>query len=308
MVAATIASSHDILDYLRSTTEITTEMQAREWLELFNIYVREQEKKLNREQILNRISPLRSRVKGSWLLNHAQSWPRGYAGDFEMIGYLLDGINKTPTNAFGYHLESIFLNSPIAQQHRNKVLHQMALIRQVLSANKNARILSVGCGTSEDLSLCRSQLETSKASLTLIDIDPNALSLSAERLQSLGDRITLMPGNIYKLSHKLTATYDLILIGGVFDYCSDRYVTSILQALTKKLNDGGRLFFTNIASGNPYRTVMEYLTDWQLIERDSYSVVSLLNQSCIETWKQEMHLDATRLTWLVTITKPGHHC
>ncbi len=54
---------------------------------------------------------------------------------------------------------------------------------------------------------------------------------------------------------------DLILTGGLFDYPSDRQIKWLLAKLFGCLKVGGRLCFTNIARGNPYRAWIEYLAD-----------------------------------------------
>lgn len=53
-----------------------------------------------------------------------QEWPRGYAGDFEAIEYLVKGKPRIPEEDNAFWIEWYALNTPMAYQHRNKLLFQ----------------------------------------------------------------------------------------------------------------------------------------------------------------------------------------
>ncbi|HUP14363.1 MAG TPA: class I SAM-dependent methyltransferase, partial [Niastella sp.] len=88
------------------------------------------------------------------------------------------------------------------------------------------------------------------------------IALFKRRLESISSKLEIIHGNIYSVIRRLTSRYDLILIGGVFDYLKDNVIAVILKELVNRMKKEGTLFFTNIASGNPYRISMEYLSDW----------------------------------------------
>ena len=92
---------------------------------------------------VHRLSPLCTRL---------QDWPRGYPGDFETVEYLCEGVNHAPVDSFGHAIEAYALRSAAAQQHRNKVEEQAAVVARRLALTTGpVRILSIGCGGSRDL-------------------------------------------------------------------------------------------------------------------------------------------------------------
>lgn len=262
------------------------------------------EQTLSREEIRSTLSVVRQLHRQSPFFVRTQDWPRGYAGDFETIEYIVRGVNQAPKQSVGYYLESIILNSPIVQQHRNKVRHQADLILKKVRATPGARILSIGCGSSADLQLIQETLETAPVHITLFDMDEGALACSREKLPLLADKCTFVQGNLYRMAQKLQERYDLIVIGGVFDYLSDRHIVSLLGKLYgQNLLAGGEIFFTNIAAQNPYRTWMEYCFDWFLIERTQEHIEQLCQQAGLEGSTLTIRRDETALTFLAHLCK-----
>jgi O-methyltransferase involved in polyketide biosynthesis len=97
---------------------------------------------------------------------------------------------------------------------------------------------------------------------------------------------------------------NLILAGGLFDYLNDRQVVWLLPKLMAALGPGGRLCFTNIASGNPDRVWLDYLAGWHLIERSESDIGRLIADSCLPASSSvQVTSDLTGLTSLVQITK-----
>jgi extracellular factor (EF) 3-hydroxypalmitic acid methyl ester biosynthesis protein len=278
-----------------------TRKDIEQYLQHFTEVISKLEHTYSRAEILHEINPIRQAVAASPFLHRAQTWPRGYAGDFETIDYLLSGQNKTNPEEQAWHFEEYFLNSPICLQHFNKIKVQSRLIQQVLQRNTYANILSIGCGTSEDLVQVLPALQNSQCRITLIDVDRQALDHSMQRLQSIDERLTVQQGNIYKLARQIKGSYDLIIIGGVFDYLSNRVIVSLLDHLPQHLHANGVLYFSNIGKNNPYRICMEYLSDWILIERSKADIMALLNNTAAANMNCRMEYDVTGITWLVTL-------
>lgn len=254
-----------------------------------------------RQEILVQIDDIRKAVAESPFLQRTQEWPAGYPGDFQTIQYMLSGINKAMPGTLPYAVEAYFLQSSICGQHKNKVAEQARLIRETLLHKPGARILSVGCGTSEDIFQCLPEAERSDCHFTLVDIDLMALHYSIKRLQPIADKITLLEGNIYRVIKRLTGSFDLIIIGGVFDYLEDKIIVALINELGGRLREGGKLYFTNIAEGNPYRVCMEYLANWVLIERSHTALEALLRKSNAAHLPYTIRKEAAGLTWLITL-------
>lgn len=263
------------------------------------------EETASREQIISWIPQIRNIAAQSPFVNRAQHWPKGYQGDFETIGHIISGENKAVPGSIGYLIEDFFLSSEICQQHINKVARQAELIGNVLKANPAARIMSIGCGTSEDIRLNIPAIASTDTHFTIVDADSDAIQYSMQNLASIQKQVTAIRGNIYKIVRTLKESYDLILIGGVFDYLNDKTIVSVLSSLKQNLNQNAILFFTNIQKPNPHRIFMEYLSDWILIERTEEDIQHLLDQSRLSDFNIKIENDQTGLTYLVECHRPN---
>lgn len=285
-------SANSSLNYLRASTILHSLLDA----------ILMAEKQQTKEALRNKLLEVRRIHRQSPLFVRTQDWPRGYAGDFETIEYIIEGKNKSQENTLGYYLESIVQNSPIIQQHRNKVSHQARLILDKAYEKNDARILSIGCGSSADLHSIQNSLKRTNVEITLFDMDEGALACSEAKLDMIRDKCSFIQGNLLRLVKKIDKKFDLILIGGVFDYLTDKTIVFLLKKLfAENMNPEAELFFTNIAKGNPYRTWMEYLLDWELIERTQEGIQALFEQSQLPGSNIHITKEETGLTFLAHI-------
>jgi hypothetical protein len=70
------------------------------------------------------------------------------------------------------------------------------------------------------------------------------------------------------------------------------------------LRPGGVLFFTNIATGNPYRIWMTYLASWHLNERSELDLARSVESAAVPASALSVERDTTGLTLLAQLTKP----
>lgn len=252
-------------------------------------------------RLVHRLSPLCERL---------QDWPRGYAGDFETVEYLCDGINQASVDSFGHAIEAYALRSAAAQQHRNKVQEQAAMVARRLEATtRPIRVLSIGCGGSRDLLAlrrhCADPSAMARLSVVLNDADEGALALSAPRLGDMGIAARTLPMNVLagvRLLVRERERFDLVLAGGLFDYLDDRTAAFLVRMCgTTLLGRGGSLFFTNIAAGNPYRTWMDHIASWRLIHRSEDDIRALVPDAPT-AWQTSMARDVSGLAILTTVT------
>ena len=78
----------------------------------------------------------------------------------------------------------------------------------------------------------------------------------ARSFEPIADRCHFVRGFVPRVLRRVRdlGPFDLILAGGLFDYLTDRFITRTLaEAWDTLLAPGGRIVFTNIATGNPYR-------------------------------------------------------
>jgi extracellular factor (EF) 3-hydroxypalmitic acid methyl ester biosynthesis protein len=253
-----------------------------------------------RPGLLALVEPVRRMHARAPFISRLQAWPRGYPGDFETIEYLWQG-RAAGSDTTSWCLERQALASPIAQQHRNKVFEQARRFREAM-ARPHARVLVLACGSSPDVrtsGLSVADFEGREVYLT--DTDAGALAFSRDQLGPLADRCEFILADALRALRRATGTFDLILAGGLFDYLSDRLCRRLIELAADRLVPGGQFFFTNIAAGNPYRTWIEYLGDWQLIERNDAQIRELTRG--VSHCDLTMTRDQTGLAILATLRR-----
>lgn len=258
-----------------------------------------------REAIMEIIASAREVQGRSPFIKRMQTWPRGYPGDFETIEYLLCCENHSRPRTTEFFCEEYTLRSPPPQQHRNKVREQAEEILAVSRRKKRARIMSLGCGSCPDISMILPYIETLETEFFLVDLDADALEFSRQRLQAVESRCHFANVNILKAANQFPeATFDLIIIGGVFDYLPDPLVVKILRDLAKKkLAPGGKIFFTNISRDNSYRYWMNYFVDWKINERSQEELLAICDKAMLDRKGVLIRKDLTGLTYLVDYCK-----
>ena len=252
---------------------------------------------LTRLELLPHLEAARGLHSRSPFVQRLQSWPRGYPGDFETVEWLCDARNRAVTGTLPWAVEQCALQSPLAQQHRNKVALQARAILSTVVANPSARIASIGCGGCRDLSLIQEYLPASHGTFVLVDADADALAFARARLDRIAGRCTFVQGRVPRAIAKLPpgSRFDLVVAGGLFDYLSDRWAVATLAAVRERLAPGGRVFLSNIAESNPFRPWIEYLADWWLIERAESDLLRLLEEAGFDPRRARVSRDSTGL-------------
>jgi hypothetical protein len=240
-----------------------------------------------RAEIVRIVAPARARCAASPFVAHAQTWPRGYPGDFEIVEWLMTQDNRAVSGTFGSHIEYLFLSSPPGQQHRNKVAHQARLIDAVLASRCRhpVNVLLIASGAAPDLRAVHPQLVGPEDRFVLNDIDRGALVLAERLLEAIASHCTFVRGNVFRRLGALAelGPFDLVLAGGLFDYLDDEVATGLVQsALTDLVAPGGLLYFSNISTEHPYANMMRFLVDWQLIERDEAAIRALVRDTNVD--------------------------
>jgi len=262
---------------------------------------------VSRSELVSILRDVR-RIHGrSPLISRMQHWPRGYPGDFETIEYLWAARNSAP-DPLSACLEQYALTAPVAEQHRHKIRRQASLLREAL-ANEGHRVVALACGSGVDLRLALEWMPdwraTEPGQVYLNDYDPAALDFCRAALGPRGNDVAFEAGHALRVLKRMTTHADLIMVGGLFDYLSERVCEAVVAAAFERLRPGGRLFFTNIATGNPYRLWMEYVGDWHLIERDEDDVRGFFQRIAGEVARVDVERDVSGLALLVTAERCG---
>lgn len=264
---------------------------------------------LSKGEILQVLQPARVIVARSPFISRLQTWPRGYPGDFETIEYLCSQSATPAIGTIEHACEQYVLACAASQQHRNKVQHQAEMIIQAVTSSEAARILIIACGSCPDLALARHALQGKEFQCVLNDSDAEALAFAQTRLASFSHQIAIHHSDVLRLLRNGDdlGQFDLVLAGGLFDYLSDRQVVFIMRTVFQRLlRSSGALFFTNIAAGNPFRVLMGYLADWQLVERTAEDIVRLSVEAGV-TRSPTIGRDQTGLTLIVHMTNDFCH-
>jgi extracellular factor (EF) 3-hydroxypalmitic acid methyl ester biosynthesis protein len=272
--------------------------------------------KVTTSSILDIVAPARELYGQSPFVRRLQEWPRGCPGDFEASEQLLAQRNLAPRQSFAWYVEEVVLATAFAQQHRNKINHQADLMLRTVCApvrgpgatrdtarasatDAPVRILLVASGAAPDMRAIVPVVRGRNFHFVLNDVDADALALAAATLEAISLQCSFVHGNVLTSVSKLAAEgpYDLVLLGGLLDCLDDRQARFLIKhALGKLCRPGGLLYFATIARGNPYRSLIETIGNWKLLERDEKEVQALLEPFAaitggIQTWR-----DPTRLT------------
>lgn len=254
------------------------------------------------EAIASEMAPVRSLHSLSPFVSRLQTWPRGLPGDFETIEQLCDGINSCEMGTVEWAIEQCALNSPAAQQHRNKLAWQEQAIRDVVGRVPQARILSLASGGSRDLRAALPALIDRAATVTVNDIDQDAANLSQDRLAGLGSALSVVPGDVFRAIRSMKSgwPFDLVVAGGLFDYLSERHAVHLLSQIRRLLRPGGMVCFTNMALPHLFRPWMEYIASWRVIPRHERDLSDLLTAGGFELARAKIRRDQSGLTYLIS--------
>ena len=254
-----------------------------------------------RDEIRRIAEPARQAHATSPFIRRLQEWPRGYAGDFETIEWLWSGENRAD-DSVGHAFEQYALTASIAQQHRNKVSFQAGCVLEAIQHHPACRVLSLACGSSPDIRSIAAHVRHD-STLVLSDSDSDALAFSAQHLEPIIGRCRFVPGPVPRVLRSLRGLgpFHLVYAGGLFDYLPDRVAERTLSMIWEfLLAPGGRLVFTNIAGGNPFRVWLEYIVNWRLIERSEADIERLAWAAGIDG-ALELSRDSTRLAILASV-------
>jgi extracellular factor (EF) 3-hydroxypalmitic acid methyl ester biosynthesis protein len=255
------------------------------------------------EELRERLIPIRQIHARSPFMRRLQEWPRSYAGDFETIEWLWRAENCAQ-GPFARALEAYALTSAIAQQHRNKVAFQASCMLEAQQRHWPCRVLSLACGSSPDL---RSIVPYVRPATTFVlcDSDAGALEYSHTHLDSIAKQCVLVQGRVpFALrSVRRHGPFHLIVAGGLFDYLPNNIVErTLVLAFESLLTEEGRLVFTNLAKGNPFRVWLEYVADWPLLERSEADLLALAEGAGLGA-SMTLTRDATGLAILASISR-----
>lgn len=183
----------------------------------------------------------------------------------------------------------------------NPAIYPAELILQQYQEKKTPRILSIAGGYHSDLNRIQKWL-TNGPSFTLFDHDHDALTRSKALLSDIRNNCEFIQGNILRIDREFrdSKPYDLVILGGLFDYIKDTTMSEILTFIWSKLiKDGGVIFFTNSLQEKTLQPYTDQDDDWPAIERNDESLMQLCVAAGIPEQAINIAQDETNRTIIV---------
>lgn len=207
--------------------------------------------------------------------------PLGYAGDFMLMNYFYDYIDKyLGESTYEKSIHSYGVNIPTGHSLIERKGFFKEKILDLLARKDSVRILSVASGPARELI---DLVEEGKISKPLyfdcLDVEPETFAYINETLEKIrpenkinlhlrfvkADFLDLIKGKeILDLFNK----YDFIYSSGLFDYLTDRMARKLIYYLFGLLEPGSELIITNARKDDFHRAYYEMLGGWKLIRRD----------------------------------------
>lgn len=213
-----------------------------------------------------------------WMQHRARSKPRGYAGDYQLLGRMVRG--ELCDDPVGRLFDRYFqqLAAPIAVRNRSDVVRDwiVELVRSRPGVRSTVAI--IGCGPAIDVEQAAMRLTPEQRSwleVRLLDYDPQAIEhaiaritryLPAENVRGEATSLFRIPKRP-KLAAWLTGA-DLIACVGMFDYLEDPQAGEMLATFYQHLAPGGTAAVFNFSPRNTSRAYMEWIGNWYLLYRD----------------------------------------
>jgi len=217
----------------------------------------------------------------SYFANHARTWPRGYPGDFEILENIYRNVPLS--RGIGQLLDIHFLSTTLTIAVKERLSTLKELLKKELEVRSAPKVMDIACGPCREVFELAPQIGTSNAIFTCIDLDPQALEFSLDRLSytTVLSNINLRRYNALKMISegrvlKDFGKHDVIYSTGLFDYLTDGILVKLIKSLYTSLAPGGTLI-ASFKDCNRYKT-QEYhwFTKWdaffQRTEAESFSL------------------------------------
>ncbi len=258
-----------------------------------------------------------SLLEVGWLQHAARFKPRGYAGDFELLARIANGVHCE--HPLGRAFDAFFLSQAAPQAVRARGEQTGAAI----AADRLARpaeayhVVSVGAGPALDVRRALAVLPADRRSgmcVTLLDLDPEALDFARSQLEPLlpdgvGASLQCTRTNLFRLPQRADPGValeeaDFLVCSGFFDYLDDASAAAMLGWFWRRLAPGGKLLVGNFAPHNPTRAYMEWIGNWYLVYRTVDQMRALAARAGIPPQRVTVGCERLGVDLFLAATKP----
>ena len=245
----------------------------------------------------------------SVLVRHARTWPQGYQGDFKILETLYKNIPVS--EGIGYYLDKYGLSLPLADAVRNRIMKLEEVVRREISERDVASVLNIACGSCRELMGLAPDIVRTKAQITCIDMDADALAFAMERLShtEAAENITFRKYNAARmfddeLNMAAFGKTDIIYSAGLFDYLPSEFLAKMLGSLYRLLHRDGTLIAA-FKDAEKYRHQdFHWIVDWTgFLQRTEKEFLSILDTAGIPRSAIREERDHTGIIIFYLITK-----
>jgi extracellular factor (EF) 3-hydroxypalmitic acid methyl ester biosynthesis protein len=223
----------------------------------------------------------------SYLIKRTRTWPQGYQGDYKTLETI---YRKTPhSSGIGYYLDLMGLNAPLAEGVRNRIKKLSEILRGELLERQQPLILNIACGSCRELMEIAPEIISSRARITCVDTDNDALAFAQDRLTYAGviEQVELRKYNALRMFDDAMnlgefGPQDIIYSVGLFDYLPDDFLVKLLRALYNLLRPKGKLIAAFKDAARYRSQDYHWLADWDgFLQRTETDFLRILNQAGI---------------------------
>ena len=228
--------------------------------------------------------------------------PLGYAGDYEMVNMMLRDPLEGPS-LYAKLINLWFVKQPPAEAHRNRI-HRLVRQLQETTAraaaqNRNARILSIGCGPAHEVQqFLQENPLADRADFTLLDFSEETLAHCQSSLTAVKQKfnrrtpLKFVKKSVQQIVRESVrggdaadaGKYDLVYCAGLFDYLGTAFCQNLTDIFYGWLVPGGKLVTTNVDDYNPRRLTMDHIMAWHLVYRRSADMLALKPAAAHDDW------------------------
>jgi SAM-dependent methyltransferase len=206
---------------------------------------------------------------------------RGYAGDFEMMEMIWNGIKYPQRHRYlgttdtGKYINALVLDTENCQANIHRVNH----LKKIIAAKTGNRVASIGSGSAIEI---RELIHAGTITFDIIDLfdaDPGGFELLKKLVNKEHHiKFNYVGGNIFKSILSIpNNTYDCVYSSGLFDYFDMKSSKNLSHKLWKSVKPGGILLIINEHPNNPNKMWMEYCAEWYLQYKTEAEMVSLVD-------------------------------
>jgi extracellular factor (EF) 3-hydroxypalmitic acid methyl ester biosynthesis protein len=200
--------------------------------------------------------------------------PLGYPGDYGAVEMIYAGADASES-PLGMLLGEYALKSGPCDAHRGRMPWTHARLAEL--PTKRPRLLSFACGP--EVVLRRWIEQGNVADVVLVDHDAGALAFASKELRRVivrarnasTVRTVVMNAREILIDEGATAAlgdpFDAVMVLGLLDYLPDDVVVRFLRNLSSALRPDGTMLTSNLTGPNPWRSMMEFTSDWTVAHR-----------------------------------------